>query len=105
METIRCKECRHNPEIVPSDNYRGCQYAQFTGRSDDTFCSAYDRKEKMVTKKYRIGWCDSHTGIWKYVTVSSKEEAIAEFADKLCLSDKVSCKATRKLNLREEKDV
>ena len=41
--------------------------------------------------KYRIGW-ESH-GKWKYVTVNTREEALAELADKICMSDKVSYRA------------
>lgn len=59
----------------------------------------------MVTKKYKIGWCDPHTGKWKYILVFSKEDALAELADKLCLSDKISCKVTSQFKLIEEKDV
>ena len=41
--------------------------------------------------KYKIGWF-SH-GKWKYIIVNTYEEALAELADKTCLSDKVSYRA------------
>ncbi len=41
--------------------------------------------------KYRIGW-ESKNG-WKYITVSTHEEALEELADKTLLSDKVSYRA------------
>lgn len=44
----------------------------------------------MDDTRYRIGWADH--GKWRYITVSTKADMIAEVADKTILSDKVSVK-------------
>lgn len=38
--------------------------------------------------KYRIGW--ERNGKWRYIVVNSHPEMLAEVADKILLSDKVS---------------
>ncbi len=45
--------------------------------------------------KYRVGWYSTRTGKWKYITCSTKEDMIAEVADKTTLSDKVSVRVMR----------
>ena len=42
---------------------------------------------------YKIGWYSEMEKRWKYITVGSMEEMLAEVADKACLSDKVSIRA------------
>ncbi len=51
---------------------------------------------------YRIGW--EKDGRWRYITVGSKEEMIAEVADKTTLSDKVSIRAIKRLKLEKEEE-
>ena len=51
--------------------------------------------------QYRIGW--ERNGKWKYIIVDSDEDMLAEVADKTCLSDKVSVRRLRKVDLKEEK--
>ena len=51
--------------------------------------------------KYRIGW-EVSPGKWKYITVFSKEEMLAETAEKSRISDKVSVKASPCLKLSRE---
>ncbi len=43
----------------------------------------------MTIVQYKIGW-QSYNGKWKYITVNSKTEMLAEVADKSILSDKIS---------------
>ena len=49
------------------------------------------RGEKRMN--YKIGWYSEMEKRWKYITVGSMEEMLAEVADKACLSDKVSIRA------------
>lgn len=48
--------------------------------------------------RYRIGWYCEREKKWKYITVASMEEMLAEVADKACLSDKVSVRAIPRKN-------
>lgn len=51
--------------------------------------------------RYRIGW--KKNNVWHYIFVDSKAEVLEEVADKMILSDSVSVKACRTVDLRKEK--
>jgi hypothetical protein len=73
---------------------------------DGTRCvyGYYVKEEKMASEKYKIGW-KTKSGAWRYLVVNDKGEALAEVADKMCLSDRVSVKRIGRFSLEKGDDV
>ena len=49
---------------------------------------------------FKIGW--EKDGKWHYIKVDTKAEMMAEVADKTIISDKVSVRVVRKVDLKGE---
>lgn len=58
------------------------------------------KESKMFIEQYRIGW-QSSEGKWKYITVNTKAEMLAEVADKSMISDKVSVRRIKSVRIAE----
>ena len=54
-------------------------------------------------EKYKIGWYNERQKRWHYIIVNTREELIAEVADKTCLSDKVSIRKVKKEMQKEKR--
>lgn len=54
----------------------------------------------LFIEQYRIGW--EKNGKWKYILVYTEEDMLAEVADKMCMSDKVSVRRIKKVNIPKE---